>query len=138
VKPTNKAIVFFDGDCGLCNGSVRFLIRTDQHQRLYFAPLQGGTAQAILPLKYRESLRTMAYQRVTADDQPTLHFRSDAVLLAVIDTESAWRHLARIARWLPQGLRDWVYDCIASNRKRWFKSAACRLRSKAEHARILP
>ena len=135
MKPRNKAIVFFDGDCGLCSASVRFLIRKDKHQHLYFAPLQGVAAQAILPQKYRESLRTMVYQRVTADGQPTLHVRSDAALLTLIDTGSAWRHIARIACWLPQSLRDWVYDRVADNRKKLFKSAACKLPSTAEQPR---
>jgi predicted DCC family thiol-disulfide oxidoreductase YuxK len=138
VKPSNKAIVFFDGDCGLCSVSVRFLIKCDSHQHLYFAPLQGVTAQAILPQQYCESLRTMVYQRVSVDGQPTLLIRSEAVLQALIDTGSAWRHLAQIARLLPLSLRDWVYDRIADNRKIFFKAAACKLPSRAEHARILP
>lgn len=138
MKPSNHAIVFFDGDCGLCSVSVRFLIKRDSHQHLYFAPLQGIAAQAILPQQYRESLRTMVYQRVTADGQPTLLVRSDAVLLALIDTGSAWRYLAQIVRLLPLSLRDWVYDRIADNRKIFFKSVACKLPSKDAHARILP
>ncbi len=138
MKPSNKAIVFFDGDCGLCSVSVRFLIKCDSHQHLYFAPLQGVTAQAILPQQYCESLRTMVYQRVSVDGQPTLLIRSEAVLQALIDTGSAWRHLAKIARLLPLSLRDWGYDRIADNRKIFFKAAACKLPSRAEHARILP
>ena len=138
MKPSNKAIIFFDGNCGLCSASIRFLIKRDSHQHLYFAPLQGVTAQAILPLQYRESLRTMVYQRVSADGQPTLLVRSEAVLLALIDTRSGWRHLAQIARLLPLSLRDWAYDRIADNRKIFFKAAACKLVSQAEHARILP
>ena len=138
MKPSNKAIVFFDGDCGLCSVSIRFLIKRDCHQHLYFAPLQGITAQAILPQQYRESLRTMVYQRVSANGQPTLLVRSEAVLLALIDTRSGWRHLAQIARRLPLSWRDWIYDRIADNRKIFFKAAACKLASQTEHARILP
>ncbi len=115
-----------------------FLIKCDSHQHLYFAPLQGVTAQAILPQQYCESLRTMVYQRVSVDGQPTLLIRSEAVLQALIDTGSAWRHLAKIARLLPLSLRDWGYDRIADNRKIFFKAAACKLPSRAEHARILP
>ena len=138
MKPRNKAIVFFDGDCGLCSGSVRFLIRKDRKEHLYFAPLQGIAAQAILPLEDRESLKTIVYHRVTKDGQFTRHVRSDAVLLALIDTGSCWRYFAHIIRHLPRSCRDWVYGCIANNRKQWFKEAACQLPTKAEHARILP
>lgn len=138
MKPRNKAIVFFDGNCGLCSGSVRFLIRKDKHQRLYFAPLQGIAAQAILPPEDRESLKTIVYHRVSDDGQTTRHVRSEAVLLALIDTGSLWRALAHIARLLPRNFRDWVYDRIANNRTKWFQAAACKLPSQAEHARILP
>ena len=80
----------------------------------------------------------MVYQRVSADTQPTLLIRSEAVLLALIDTGSAWRHLAQIARLLPLSIRDWSYDRVADKRKIFFKAAACKLPSQAEHARILP
>lgn len=139
MKPRNKAIVFFDGDCGLCSGSVRFLIRRDRKQRLYFAPLQGITAKALLPQEDRESLKTIVYHRIAEDGQSTTrHVRSEAVLLALIDTGSCWRVLAHLARLLPCSLRDWIYDRIANNRKQWFQAAVCRLPSKTEHARILP
>ena len=137
MKPSNKAIIFFDGNCGLCSVSIRFLIKRDSRQHLYFAPLQGVTAQAILPQQYRESLRTMVYQRVSADGQPTLLVRSEAVLFALIDTGSGWRHLAQIVRLLPLRLRDWGYDRIADNRKLFSKSAACNLPSQDAHQRIL-
>lgn len=135
MKPSNKSILFFDGDCGLCSRSVRFLIKQDKRKRLYFAPLQGVAAQAILPLEYREVIDTIIYQRVAPDGQVTRLIRSDAALLALIDTGSLWKVLARITLWLPKRLRDWGYDRIAKNRS---QSATCQMPSKAEHERILP
>ncbi len=41
-------VLFFDGECGLCNRLMRFLMRLDPAGRLHFAPLQGRTAQAYL------------------------------------------------------------------------------------------
>lgn len=41
-------VLFFDGECGLCNRLVRLLLRCDDEGRLRFAPLQGGAAQAYL------------------------------------------------------------------------------------------
>ncbi|HUR59481.1 MAG TPA: DCC1-like thiol-disulfide oxidoreductase family protein [Opitutaceae bacterium] len=48
--PTEHAgpVLFFDGECGLCNRLVRGLVRADRRGRLRFAPLQGPTAQAYL------------------------------------------------------------------------------------------
>jgi predicted DCC family thiol-disulfide oxidoreductase YuxK len=41
-------VLFFDGECGLCNRMVRLLLRLDRAGRLHFAPLQGSTAQNYL------------------------------------------------------------------------------------------
>ena len=135
MKPKSKAILFFDGDCGLCHRSVRFLIRKDKHKHLYFAPLQGIAAQAILPNEYRLALDTIVYQRVAKDGQTTLIVRSDAALLALIDTGSLWRFLARMSLWFPRSFRDWVYDSIAKRRQ---ASATCQMPSRDVQARILP
>src|SRR4051812_37486572 len=41
-------VLFFDGECGLCNRVVRLLLRLDTRGRLRFAPLQGPVAQDYL------------------------------------------------------------------------------------------
>jgi predicted DCC family thiol-disulfide oxidoreductase YuxK len=138
VKASNKAILFFDANCGLCNRSVRCLIHQDTHKRLYFAPLQGLAAQAILSSEDRQSLQTVVYHRVVADGQVIRLVRSDAVLFALIDTGSNWRYLAKVIRCLPHSLRDWCYDRVAKNRHKIVRTKACQLPGKAEHARILP
>lgn len=138
VQAKNRAIVFFDGDCSLCHTSVRFLIRLDRQQRLYFAPLQGVAAQALLPQVDREALNTVVYHRVASNGSITHHTRSDAVLFAVIDTRSLLRFAAHIARLLPSSFRNWLYNCVANNRSKWFHTNSCRLPSRAEHDRILP
>lgn len=138
MQAKNRAIVFFDGDCSLCHTSVRFLIRLDRQQRLYFAPLQGVAAQALLPQVDREALNTVVYHRVASNGSITHHTRSDAVLFAVIDTRSLLRFAAHIARLLPSSFRNWLYNCVANNRSKWFHTNSCRLPSRAEHDRILP
>ena len=40
-----ELIVFFDGDCLLCQGAVKWLNRIDGNDRLKFSPLQGETAK---------------------------------------------------------------------------------------------
>lgn len=47
-EPTCVPVLFFDGECGLCNRLVRLLLRLDGRGRLRFAPLQGPAAQAYL------------------------------------------------------------------------------------------
>jgi predicted DCC family thiol-disulfide oxidoreductase YuxK len=125
-------ILFYDGDCGLCQQSIQFIMLRDSDRKIFFAPLQGQTAEALLPKALRESLSTIVYRR---DAEVTL-LRSTAVLQALIDTNSSWRFVARISSWVPVCIRDWFYARIAGNRKRIFK-IACRLPSPEERKQIL-
>ena len=138
MKPTNKAILFFDGECGLCDRTVRFLIQRDKRKRLYFAPLQGVTAQALLPLKYRQTVSTIVYHRSTLSKPQKLLIRSNAVLQALLDIGGTNYIVARFLRLFPLRFRDWCYDCIANRRQRFFKNNSCKLPTREEHARILP
>ena len=117
---------------------VQFLIQRDRHRRLYFAPLQGPTAEAIVPAEYRELLSTVVYNRAQVDKEHSLHIRSDAVILALIDIGDFWRIIARCFRILPVRFRDWCYDRIANHRKRLSSYQTCKLPTKEEQARILP
>ena len=138
MKSANRAILFFDGDCGFCNRTIRFLIRQDKNKQLYFAPLQGITAKAIVPLEHRQLLSTVVYHRAVTDKKYSLYTRSEAVLLALVDIGGLWRILARGMRLFPLRFRDWCYDRIANNRKHISGGATCKLPTKEEHARILP
>ena len=40
-------VLFFDGDCHLCNESVRLLLKLDRNRSLRYAPLQGETARIL-------------------------------------------------------------------------------------------
>lgn len=44
----HRRILFYDGECVLCNRSVRLTIRCDRHARLRHAALQGATAKELL------------------------------------------------------------------------------------------
>jgi predicted DCC family thiol-disulfide oxidoreductase YuxK len=41
-----QPVVLYDGTCGLCHRSVRWLMKRDR-RRLWYAPLQGETAAAL-------------------------------------------------------------------------------------------
>ena len=47
-------IVFFDGVCNLCQGSVRYLIKHDKKGVLKFASLQGNYAKDFVNEIYSE------------------------------------------------------------------------------------
>ncbi len=50
-------LVFYDGHCGLCHHSVRFLLARDRDGALFrFGPLFGETFEAHVPDEAREGL----------------------------------------------------------------------------------
>ncbi|HKK17068.1 MAG TPA: DUF393 domain-containing protein [Opitutales bacterium] len=130
----DSPVLFFDGDCGLCSRSVRFLMRRDRFKLLRFAPLQGETAARRLEESLRESLSTVVYQRT---DGETL-LRSDAVLQALIDIRSPLRFLARPAFFIPRSWRDAIYNWIARKRNKLFAKGSCPLPSSHNSEQILP
>jgi len=130
-----RHIVFFDGVCGLCDRTVRFLLRRDRHDRLRFAPLQGETARRMLPpLGGRpEDLDTIYV--VTADGR--LLQRSRAVLFATVALGGGWA-LFGVLKVVPRPLLDLLYAFVASVRYRIFgRFEACQIPSPQERARFL-
>lgn len=131
-----NGLVFYDGVCGLCDRSVRFLLKRDRQKSLRFAPLQGETARrrADLPTE----LRSVIF--ITQPDTPeeAVHYRSEAALRLLDHVGGFWRIVSWL-RVIPRPLRDWVYDGIAGRRYRWFgRFDACRVPPAAWQHRFLP
>jgi predicted DCC family thiol-disulfide oxidoreductase YuxK len=132
---TRHHVVFFDGVCGLCDRTVRFLLRHDRCDRLRFAPLQGETAHRVLPpLGGRpEALETIYV--LTADGR--LLERSRAVLFATAALGGPWA-LFGILRIVPRPLADLVYGQVARVRYRIFgRFEACQVPTPDERRRFL-
>jgi predicted DCC family thiol-disulfide oxidoreductase YuxK len=129
-----RAILFFDGDCGLCSRSVRFMMRRDKTGSLFYAPLQGRVAADLLDETLRKSLATVVYR--PPDGRVLL--RSDAVLNALIDIQSRWRFVARLCLAIPRTWRDGLYEWIAARRHRFFPKESCPLPSPEKTEKLLP
>lgn len=125
-------IVYYDGDCGLCQRSVRWLIRRDPRGVLRYAPLQGETARRNLPpLPEDAGEWALHYQ-----DERGLHRGSGAVLRAIRRLGGKWTTLATLGLLVPRPLRDAVYGIIARARHRY--PVACELPAPEERGRFLP
>jgi len=112
-------VLLFDGECGLCNRSVRLLLRLDRDARLRFAPLQSPAAQAYLraqglPTEDFDSL--VFVSDWAAAPAPLL--RTDGVLAALRLCPGAGRALAAALGVFPAGWRDRAYKLVARWRYR--------------------
>lgn len=127
-------VILYDGECGLCNRSVKFLLARDGGQ-LWYAPLQGETAQA-LRARHPQIPRTL--ESVVLVDHDRVFLRSKAFLYGAKYLTRPWRW-AYALRWLPAFLLDLGYRVIARIRYRvWGKYDTCRLPTTDERAKLLP
>lgn len=136
-------VLFFDGECGLCNRLVRLVLRLDPGARLRFAPLQGPTAQGYLRA---HGLPTVDFDTIVfvpdwaRRDAPAHRVRTDGVIgaLRAAGTLGARAVAAAIAVF-PRPIRDAGYRIVGRWRYRIFGPWKPRPLARAEWAsRFLP
>ena len=126
-------VIFYDGECGLCNRFVWYLIRRDPGAIFQFAPLQGETAKKLLPVP-PDNPDDWAIVLV---DDTGMHQASDAVLRALCRLGGIWT-LLHVLRAVPRPIRDAVYMYVARRRFYWFgKADACPVPTMDERLRFL-
>ena len=115
-------MLFYDGQCGLCHGTVRFVLAEDEEgQGFRFAPLQSEAFRRVVPEESRPGLPDSLVLRTT---EGSLLVRSAAVLRILERLGGVWRVLAGLARLIPARARDAVYNGIARVRHHLFKQPA--------------
>ncbi len=117
--PQDKAIVFFDGVCNLCNGFVQFIIKRDPHDHFRFAALSSEPGQSVLERYHIKD------DSIVLMENGTVYTRSDAVL-RIFRRLSGGYSLLYYGVFLPRPVRDFLYRMIANNRYRMLgKKDAC-------------
>ena len=129
----NFGILFFDGECGLCHGLVRFLMKRSTAERLRFAPLQGETAGERLAEADRD------LQSVTYLSNGEATRESSAVWRVLADLGGFWRVPSLLLRAIPRPLRDVGYRFVARHRFKVFgRKDMCELPTPKEREQLLP
>jgi predicted DCC family thiol-disulfide oxidoreductase YuxK len=107
--------VFYDGDCALCHGWVRFVLAEDSSRKTFrFSPLQGELFSSRVPRDKRSSLPDSL---VVLTEDGKLLTRSGAVLHILSRLGGLWLLVATIIGVIPHMVLDWCYDRVASARK---------------------
>jgi predicted DCC family thiol-disulfide oxidoreductase YuxK len=129
------ALVLYDGTCGFCAKSVRWILDHERDHEIRFAPLQGLTAARVRG-RYPEipdSIDTVVY--VTGG---RVRLRSQAILHAASHLRAPWRW-GHAMRWIPGFVFDLGYRAVAAMRYRiWGRGDACGLVTPAQRVRFLP
>ncbi len=128
-------VLFFDGECNLCNGAVQFVIRHDRNGVIRFAALQS------VPGKVATTEVQKKYGRVPDSiillEAGNYYVESDAALHLTAYLDGGWK-LLRYLRIFPRILRDFVYGIVSRNRYRWFgKRDECMIPTPALRSRFI-
>jgi predicted DCC family thiol-disulfide oxidoreductase YuxK len=118
---TGEHLILYDGVCGLCNRTNAFVLSRDRRELFDFASLQSAFGRSVLRRfgKEPEDLDTFYVVTDYRRESSTLLSKSGAALFVTSALVAPWRWL-RVFGVLPRGLRDRVYDLVASNRYRFF------------------
>ena len=114
--PANRQpVVFYDGECLFCSYWVRFIIKHNPAQNLYFATLRSAASlgfPSVVKIKGNIGSSILLLQG------NKIYESSEAVLKIASHLSYPWKALV-VFRIIPAVIRDFIYQVVASNRYRF-------------------
>jgi predicted DCC family thiol-disulfide oxidoreductase YuxK len=109
--------VHYDGNCGLCHGTIRFLLAEDRRAVLRFAPLQSGALEQRIGSAAMAGLDdTMVVE--SADG--TVRTEGSAVIHLLRGLGGLWTLIGTTFSVLPISWVNAAYRFVGARRIRWF------------------
>ena len=117
----NNSIVFFDGECNLCNSAVDFIIKYDKAKYFKYCWLQNDYAKKKLEPEKINMDTIILY------DNHKVYKKSDAVFHIVKHLTYPYKMLYAFS-FLPNFIKDFFYDQMAKYRYNIFgKKSSCKI-----------
>jgi predicted DCC family thiol-disulfide oxidoreductase YuxK len=113
----NRTILFYDGECGVCSRTVRFILKNERSNELYFSSLQGDFAICFLA---EFGIKSVSSNTLYLFENGKLYNKSRAAMKLIAYLKRPFG-LLKMLYIFPRFFRDFVYDRIAANRKVFFK-----------------
>lgn len=133
--PNDKKIILFDGVCNLCNSSVQYVIQRDKKDEFRFVALQSELGQKII--KHIGIANSNIDSIVLYLPGIAYYYKSSAVI-EIAKSLQGFFNYGMLFRFLPNALRDVVYDYIARNRYKWYgKKESCMIPTPELKAKFL-
>ncbi|MGD2170403.1 MAG: DCC1-like thiol-disulfide oxidoreductase family protein [Chlamydiota bacterium] len=134
-----RHLIFFDGQCGLCQKAVKHIIAIDRDKIFCFAPLSGDTASTILTGKF--SYLQKENSLVLIESFQTFHkrfwLRSKGAFRIYWLLGGKWKFLGAL-HFLPSFLINPLYRFIAKHRHQFGAKQNNELFEGKEKSRFLP
>jgi predicted DCC family thiol-disulfide oxidoreductase YuxK len=135
-----RLLVVYDGHCGLCNRSVRWLLKRDREDRLRFAASESPQlAELLAELGVSASgPETILVVRNAGSPGEQLLVRSEAVMALLAELPRPWPRVAAALRRIPKPVRDVGYKLVARWRYRlWGRVESCPVPTPEQRQRFL-
>ena len=111
--------IFYDGDCGLCHGSIRFVLDEDRAAAFRYAPMQGVTARKRFPeIAAQDGFESI----IVVSPDGMLREKFSAIRYVLDSLGGLWRVAAWLLRLVPIGLGNLGYTLVAKSRQRWLRA----------------
>lgn len=139
-KIIGRDLIFFDGECVLCNGLVKKALVADEDAHFLLGAIQSETARRVLERRgiNTKDLSTVYVVKDCGTDREQVLTRSTAVIYAL----SKFRRygiLGKVLSLFPRFLRDLGYKIVAANRYQVFgkNDGVCLMPTPEYRARLV-
>ncbi|OBX26528.1 putative DCC family thiol-disulfide oxidoreductase YuxK [Gelidibacter algens] len=113
----NKQLILFDGVCNLCDASVQYIVKHDQHDMFRYTALQSDVGKEIIETFNIDTAKMDSILLYSVEKG--IYYKSTAAL-KIASQLGFPRNLMAIFLIVPPFIRNWVYDYIAKNRYEWY------------------
>lgn len=121
--PENKKIILFDGVCNLCNGAVNYIIKHDKKDIFRFASLQSEIGKQLVS---ERGMDPGELDSIVLIEPGVAYYRKSTAALEISRDLSGGYSFLKNFMFIPESLRDGIYDFVANNRYKWYgKKESC-------------
>jgi predicted DCC family thiol-disulfide oxidoreductase YuxK len=133
--PVNKKIILFDGVCNLCDKSVQFIYKHDKKDVFRFVAIQSELGQKIIHHIGIDTSKTDSI--ILYEPGLSYHYKAEAALLIARNLSGIYSLIGYL-NFIPNSIKNSVYDYIAKNRYKWYgKKEACMIPTLELKAKFL-
>jgi predicted DCC family thiol-disulfide oxidoreductase YuxK len=137
INAENNAVaspmLIYDGSCGFCSRSVRFILRHERRHDLLFVTRDSELGKQLRRMHGMELIQSMLWI-----EDGRAFAESTAVVKAASYVGGWWSQLAVLASFFPANVLNGLYRIIARHRRRLSTNGGvCQLPSPEERRRFL-
>ena len=139
-----RLLVVFDGHCGFCNRTVRWLLRRDRRDRLRFVASESDCVVGMLArhavdvASNADGPGSIVVVRDAGGVVERVLVGSDAVAALLCELRRPWTWVGVTLKWIPRPVRDMGYRLVARWRYRiWGRLESCPVPTAEERERFL-